>query len=714
MAILNKLIVSLQLDHAKFKKGMEKASRSLGNFGRKIKSIAKSLFSFKGALAGVVGVGGIALLTRQSLKQVDALGKLATRLGASTEALSEYRLVAEKSGVSFQNLTLGWQRMTRRASEAASGFGAAKNSLNEMGIDVAKFNRLKPSEQFEQIGEIFEGIASKAEQLRLGSTIFDTEGVAAALQVFGGGVDQLKEMRAEARAFGLSMSEDTVRGVEAANDSMTDLKFLFVGLRDQIVSRLAPGLGKLVDKIRDIILEAADAHGGIEKFAQEIAKGILETFKSAVMGINDIINAADKGLTRLGLKEATSVEEITRKLVGNMDLIQKKIEQIEQVKEDISRPTIKGMLFGGSEEELAKLQNDFNELIELRRKYTEDLDKATEGNIDVLGKIISSTDMLIEGLDKTAPALDSYKNSSDGAIEAGIRNATAIDQTIDKLKDQAAWVGKTRDEIVLLTLAKQGATKAEIKAAAASLKTIATYKQQEDIIKSTQTDVEKFSAEIERLNDALNEGLSWDVYAKAIANAQDEFEKISKKTEEADDTVKQLGLTFTSAFEDAVIAGEELSEVLKGILQDILRLAVRKQITEPLLSAFSGVFGGVTGGAGGAIAKDPGGFLVNLPGRASGGPVSGGSAYVVGERGPEVFVPRHSGSIIPNGGGGATINIIDQRGANAPAVETTTETGPDGRQIISAIIKSEVRNAFEGGEMDRVLANNFGLARRGI
>lgn len=48
--------------------------------------------------------------------------------------------------------------------------------------------------------------------------------------------------------------------------------------------------------------------------------------------------------------------------------------------------------------------------------------------------------------------------------------------------------------------------------------------------------------------------------------------------------------------------------------------------------------------------------------RASGGPVAGGSPYIVGERGPELFVPNMSGSIVPNGalagaGGGTVVNI---------------------------------------------------------
>jgi hypothetical protein len=61
----------------------------------------------------------------------------------------------------------------------------------------------------------------------------------------------------------------------------------------------------------------------------------------------------------------------------------------------------------------------------------------------------------------------------------------------------------------------------------------------------------------------------------------------------------------------------------------------------------------VTQAIGGAIDFAFGG------GRAAGGPVSSGTSYVVGERGPELFVPNTSGTIIPNGGGGggSTINL---------------------------------------------------------
>ena len=78
-------------------------------------------------------------------------------------------------------------------------------------------------------------------------------------------------------------------------------------------------------------------------------------------------------------------------------------------------------------------------------------------------------------------------------------------------------------------------------------------------------------------------------------------------------------------------------------------------IPNAIISAFEGVkgfFGDIEGGIKEAI---------NFGGpQAEGGPVSGGTAYVVGEKGPEMFVPQGSGTIVPNdqmGGGSTTINF---------------------------------------------------------
>ena len=85
---------------------------------------------------------------------------------------------------------------------------------------------------------------------------------------------------------------------------------------------------------------------------------------------------------------------------------------------------------------------------------------------------------------------------------------------------------------------------------------------------------------------------------------------------------------------------------------------------------------------GGAI----GGALGFGGGRAMGGPVSARTAYVVGERGPELFVPGSSGSIIPNGmGGGTTINLT---------VNGAIDSESTARQIVSILNDSQARGTL--------------------
>jgi|GEM_PF-1766357 len=79
----------------------------------------------------------------------------------------------------------------------------------------------------------------------------------------------------------------------------------------------------------------------------------------------------------------------------------------------------------------------------------------------------------------------------------------------------------------------------------------------------------------------------------------------------------------------------------------------------------------------------------DLPGRATGGPVSAGSAFLVGERGPEVFVPNVNGTIVPNNalggsGAGSTYSISVQAGVGDPAAI--------GRTVVESIRAYERRS----------------------
>jgi len=94
----------------------------------------------------------------------------------------------------------------------------------------------------------------------------------------------------------------------------------------------------------------------------------------------------------------------------------------------------------------------------------------------------------------------------------------------------------------------------------------------------------------------------------------------------------------------------------------------------------------VTQAIGGAIDNIFGG------GRANGGPVSRGTSYVVGERGPELFVPNTSGKIIPNGGAGGRGNTINLTVNGAIDAEGTART------IIDVLNRSTSRGTLGAGQ----------------
>ncbi len=139
----------------------------------------------------------------------------------------------------------------------------------------------------------------------------------------------------------------------------------------------------------------------------------------------------------------------------------------------------------------------------------------------------------------------------------------------------------------------------------------------------------------------------------------------------------------------SVLENGLLSALRRGSLgfDDLKRVAFRaldEIASHALQSGLANLFGGSgTGGLGGLIGQSLG-ALLGLPGRATGGPVSPGRAYLVGENGPEVFLPTASGRIERGGAPGRDVNVAIQlavpRGTAAP-----TAMRRSSRQIASAV-----------------------------
>jgi len=128
------------------------------------------------------------------------------------------------------------------------------------------------------------------------------------------------------------------------------------------------------------------------------------------------------------------------------------------------------------------------------------------------------------------------------------------------------------------------------------------------------------------------------------------MDELYDKTHEVTSVANDMGFAFASAFESAVLNGEKAGNAMKALGRDILQVFLRLAVTNQIINAIFGASGLGLGGKG----FQP---LPTIGTRANGGPVSAGSPYLVGERGPELFVPKGSGTVMPNGAGGTSVNI---------------------------------------------------------
>jgi phage-related minor tail protein len=144
-----------------------------------------------------------------------------------------------------------------------------------------------------------------------------------------------------------------------------------------------------------------------------------------------------------------------------------------------------------------------------------------------------------------------------------------------------------------------------------------------------------------------------DAAAKSLADFASGPVADSAKTIES--TIDRSFNAVTDTIARAVVKGKlSMDSLVTAILADFERIAISQFIVKPLEN--------IIGSIGGSIASDIGGAL------AEGGPVTAGIPYLVGEQGPELFVPPTAGAIAPN----ASVNARPSITLNVQARDATS------------------------------------------
>ncbi len=217
--------------------------------------------------------------------------------------------------------------------------------------------------------------------------------------------------------------------------------------------------------------------------------------------------------------------------------------------------------------------------------------------------------------------------------------------------------------------------------------------------------------EIARAHQALSDLAQ--LRAKAIEDAGTDWQSGQSRAfrayvAQATDAGAQTQKVWTDAFkgmEDALVnfvkTGKlDFKSLADSIITDLIRIQIQKSITGPLAAAMEGgnLFSTIGSWFGG--------------GKASGGPVSAGTTYLVGENGPEMFSPMTSGNIIPNNamGGGVVVNIIESPG-NGGQVQQSNQGGVNVIDIMVEKVKGAIgADIGNGGSLANLIQRRYGLS----
>ena len=230
---------------------------------------------------------------------------------------------------------------------------------------------------------------------------------------------------------------------------------------------------------------------------------------------------------------------------------------------------------------------------------------------------------------------------------------------------------------------------------------------------------ELFNTGLEQTN-FLVDGLSLgtDKFADKLLNVKSEADLLKEKFMEIGQGIEQ---GIVSNLTDAVMGTKTLAQAAIGVLNQLKRKLVEVAIqkaTAGLGNRIGGFLGGLFGGGGGGGLFSGGGgsgikfgsanlginSASSFLGFANGGRPPVGRASIVGERGPELFVPNRSGTIIPNNQlGGGTTNIVNVSvDASGSAVSGNNQDAQALGNVIGAAIRAElIKEKRAGGLLSK-------------
>lgn len=662
---LGSLTIDLIAKTGMFEASMDRAARLADRRSRDIsKSISKGL---KGALGSVAAfttglVGG--LLSAQAafegfmnaINNADRLDELSSRLGISTEQLSAWGYAAKLSGNDLESLTGSIQKFSKTVASAADANSRQAELFASLGISVkdAAGNLRDVEQLLPEVADRFKQLNNDTTEAALAQELFGRSG-AELLEFLNRGSDGLRELGDEAKNLGAIIDGDTAKAAAAFNDELDKLRFSTNGYFTLIAREVLPALTELIREFRiaatqgenlnrtaTLVKGAFDALASAFDFFSKTARvnqAIFNTYNNTLLSVYNTM----RGIASLDFSRAgTGIRSLINGLRAGFDQATGNAPspaagRARNARGGSNRPETGGNFSG--------LQNSVNAFLS-----NADAQKASRSRK--------------AGLSEEQREAERLKQSYDSLVASMTEQVALFGQTTEAAKirydlenGELAKLNPLQKEN-LLNLAEQIDTQKRLKelqdAADDRLeKETEAYERNREANAELIADM-RFELELLGMTNQQREEaialryLSADATEAEIEAVRElvaEQQRAAKTAEFWDGVQRNL----SDSLYDAISGAESLTDAVKSFFEELSRQilrAITDQWAEQIAGAFTQSGNSGQGGWMAGIAN----FFGSLIGgaRANGGPVTAGVPYLVGERGPELFVAPQSGSIVPN------------------------------------------------------------------
>ncbi len=717
MAGLGDLVVSLTAETAQFRQAMERAAYVADKNFSQMRNSAANLAAGFGLY---LGADTFVSFIRASIDMMDKLDDMSEKVGIATDELSKLAYSAKFANVDVNGLQSALVKFSKNASEAATGSGEAAGAFQALGISVKDANgNLKPTEELvKDVADAFVQYEDGAGKVSAATALFGKSG-AELIPMLNKGRDGLKEQADELERLGGVVMPDAAKRSAEFKDNVDRLSTAMGGFGKIIANEILPTLTEYTNQIL-----LATKHQ--LTFMDKLKLGLTNPFGNVADEIKSLREEYDT-LMRIGFgPDSPEAQSVKRREAYLKEL--QAMEVLAGATGDMSDAVSRRM---ASQASAAKGQLTFDaDALKRQREAAQKVSEFVKQQQDAYFQLTMTKEEYLAqqaremGANKQQVQTVSALAAAMKAYTEGKEKEKAITDIIGKQREAYVKLFLTEDELLKLTLEKNGAdedsmrifdaltqaikakTEADQKQKDAMKDYMDLYSEWKKLVEDTNTPMQKLAdgeARLEELRKRLIAAGYEEIevnnrIAEARLNLVEGLEKQDKLTVQVDTTSKLMGQAISSQFEAAILQGKAFREVLKGIGNDIIAILVRRRITEPFADFVD------------AAAKT---YLPSFGGaKANGGLVTGGNAYLVGERGPEIFLPSTGGSIIPNSaaassGGNVSIDINNYSGQQ---VQTREAKDSRGNRSISIQIGDLVAQELgrPGSTANMSLRNNFG------